>query len=159
MKETTLCYIERDGKYLMLYRNKKPQDPNEGKWIGVGGKLEEGETPEQCLLREVREETGLELIKFRHRGKIFFLSDRWEDEVMYLYTATEFQGEILRDCSEGELRWIPFEEIPGLNLWEGDRVFLKELLAGKDDIQIELRYEGEKLVSVQHAPFPTQARQ
>ena len=159
MKETTLCYIELDGKYLMLYRNKKPQDPNAGKWIGVGGKLEEGETPEQCLVREVREETGLELKKFRCRGKIFFRSDHWEDEIMYLYTATEFQGEILKDCSEGELRWIPFEEIPGLKLWEGDRIFLKELLAGRDDIQLELRYEGEKLVSVQASPFQRQPRQ
>ena len=78
---------------------------------------------------------------------------------MYLYTATEFQGEILNDCSEGELRWIPFDEIPGLNLWEGDRIFLKELLAGKEDIQIELRYEGEKLISVQAAPFPRKHRQ
>ncbi len=147
MTETTLCYIERDGKYLMLYRNKKPRDPNAGKWIGVGGKLEEGETPEQCLVREVREETGLELLGYRYRGKIFFLSDQWEDEIMYLYTATEFAGEVSESCSEGELRWIPLEEISGLKLWEGDRIFLKELLAGKEDIQIELRYEGEKLVS------------
>ncbi len=152
MKKTTLCYIERDGAYLMLYRNKKLQDPNEGKWIGVGGKLEAGETPEQCLLREVREETGLELLQYQYRGEILFLSDRWEDEIMYLYTATEFQGELLENCDEGELRWVPIAEIPELKLWEGDRIFLKELLAGRKDLQIELRYEGDRLISVSEGP-------
>ncbi len=152
MKKTTLCYIERDGAYLMLYRNKKLQDPNEGKWIGVGGKLEAEETPEQCLLREVREETGLELLQYQYRGEILFLSDRWEDEIMYLYTATEFQGELLENCDEGELRWVPFSEIPGLKLWEGDRIFLKELLAGRKDLQIELRYEGDRLISATEGP-------
>lgn len=147
MKETTLCYIEKDKQYLMLYRNKKQADPNEGKWIGVGGKLEIGETPEQCLLREVREETGLELTEYTQRGTIYFCSDTWEDEVMYLFTATGFCGEITRDCEEGELKWIPFEEIMDLNLWEGDRVFLKALLEEKSNINITLQYQGERLMS------------
>lgn len=147
MLETTLCYLEQDGKYLMLYRNKKKQDPNAGKWIGVGGKLEPGETPEMCLLREVREETGLELTAYEARGIIYFRSDVWEDEVMYLYTATGFQGTLTRDCSEGELRWIPFEEIMDLSLWEGDRIFLKALLENKRNIQMTLQYQGDKLMS------------
>lgn len=147
MKETTLCYLEQDGKYLMLYRNKKPQDPNAGKWIGVGGRLEEGETPQECLVREVREETGLKLEEYDYRGKVLFLSDCWEDEAMYLFTSDKFSGEVLENCDEGELRWIPFEEIFGLSLWEGDRIFLRELLAGRRDIDLTLRYEGEKLVS------------
>lgn len=147
MLETTLCYLEQDGKYLMLYRNKKKQDPNAGKWIGVGGKLEPGETPEMCLLREVREETGLELTAYEARGIIYFRSDVWEDEVMYLYTATGFQGTLTHDCSEGELRWIPFEEIMDLSLWEGDRIFLKALLENKRNIQMTLQYQGDKLMS------------
>lgn len=149
MKETTLCYLEQDGKYLMLYRNKKPQDPNAGKWIGVGGRLEEGETPQECLVREVREETGLELEEYDYRGKVLFLSDCWEDEAMYLYTSDKFGGEMLENCDEGELKWIPFEEIFGLSLWEGDRIFLRELLAGRRDIDLTLRYEGEKLISAE----------
>lgn len=148
MIETTLCYIEQDGKYLMLYRNKKKQDVNAGKWIGVGGKLEPGETPEQCLLREVREETGLELTEYAFRGKIYFLPDDWEAEIMYLYTATGFQGKLSEECQEGELRWVPFAEIPTLNLWEGDRYFLKDLMEGKRDIELELRYHGDALTSV-----------
>ena len=171
MIETTLCYVEQDGKYLMLYRNKKQQDPNAGKWIGVGGKLEPGETPEECLLREVREETGLELTEYQYRGRIAFLPDTWEDEIMYLYTATGFHrasrgeegrncsegelpggGEEGWDCPEGELRWVRFEEIPNLNLWEGDRYFLKELLEGKNDIEMELHYHGDELVSAVSKP-------
>ena len=152
MIETTLCYIEQDGKYLMLYRNKKPSDPNAGKWIGVGGKLEPGETKEECLLREVREETGLELTEYAYRGKIFFLPDTWEDEIMYLYVATGFRGELTSSCPEGELRWIPKEEITALPLWEGDRYFLKELIQGTEEMEMELRYHGEELVSVTSRP-------
>ena len=152
MIETTLCYVEQDGKYLMLYRNKKKQDPNAGKWIGVGGKLEPGETPEACLLREVYEETGLTLTEYSYRGKLYFLPDTWEDEIMYLYVATGFQGELSADCREGELRWVPFEEIPSLNLWEGDRHFLKALLEGERFIEMELHYQGDKLVSVVRKP-------
>ncbi len=144
---TTLCYIEHDGKLLMLYRNKKKRDVNAGKWIGVGGKLEPGETPEQCLLREVYEETGLTLTKYLFNGIIRFESEGWETEDMYLYTGLEFAGE-LKECSEGELRWIPKEEIMNLQLWEGDRIFLKELLAGKTGLHLHLKYRGDLLVEV-----------
>jgi len=149
MIKTTLCYIEQDGKYLMLHRNKKKQDPNEGKWIGVGGKLEKGESPEECLVREVQEETGLELEEYTFRGEIFFSAQGWEEEIMYLYTATKFHGEITDDCAEGELKWISFQEIPKLSLWEGDRVFLADLLAGKKEINLALYYEGDRLVRVE----------
>ena len=152
MIESTLCYVEQDGKYLMLYRNKKKQDPNAGKWIGVGGKLEPGETPEQCLVREVREETGLELTEFTYRGKILFWLDPWEDEITYLYTATGFRGELTENCAEGELRWVSFEEIPSLPLWEGDKCFLKDLMEGKNDIELELTYHGDKLASAVSKP-------
>lgn len=146
MIETTLCYIEQDGQYLMLHRVKKKQDPNEGKWIGVGGKLEPGETPEECLLREVREETHLELDAYEKCGEIFFSAEGWEEELMHLYTATKFHGSLCEECNEGELRWVPFQDIPTLSLWEGDRVFLADLLEGKRDIRLELYYQGDKLI-------------
>lgn len=144
---TTLCYIEQDGKLLMLYRNKKKKDVNTGKWIGVGGKFEPGETPEQCLLREVYEETGLTLIRYRFNGIIRFASEGWETEDMYLYTGLAFTGE-LKDCDEGVLKWIPKEEIMSLRLWEGDKIFLKELLSGKTGIHLQLKYKGDELVEV-----------
>lgn len=153
MKETTLCYIEKDNKYLMLHRTKKSNDPNQEKWIGVGGKLEKEETIEECLLREVMEETGLALTKYQFRAKIYFYSDTYDDEIMYLYTATEFSGELI-ECSEGELAWIEKSDVLNLNLWEGDQVFLQKLL--KEDIQpfvLKLYYEGEKLLNVIEEPF------
>lgn len=152
MKETTLCYLEQDGKYLMLLRNKKKQDANAGKWIGVGGKVEPGETPEECLLREVKEETGLELTEYAYRGKITFYLDPYEDEITHLYTATGFRGELMENCPEGELRWIPLEEIPNLRLWEGDRYFLKELMKGNEWMEMELRYHEDELISVTKKP-------
>jgi len=146
MIHTTLCYLIRGNCYLMLLRNKKKNDLNEGKWIGVGGKFEAGETPEACLLREVREETGLELTEYQYRGIVHFRADRWEDEEMYLYTATGFSGEMLCGCPEGELQWIPIPEVMDLNLWEGDRIFLRQLVEGKTNIDLTLRYEGDELV-------------
>ena len=145
MKVTTLCYIEKDKKYLMLYRGKKDNDCNQGKWIGVGGKFEPGESPEECLLREVKEETGLTLTSYRFRGLITFVSDEWEDELMCLFTADGFEGE-LTDCQEGTLQWIDKKEVPNLNLWEGDRVFLDMLLNTEEFFTLKLRYEGETLV-------------
>ncbi len=135
MIDSTLCYIERDGCYLMLYRNKKAADPCEGKWVGVGGKFEPGESPDECLLREVFEETGLRLTKYEARGVITFLSDRWPEENMYLYTATEWEGE-LTNCSEGELAWIPKNAALALNLWEGDVHFIRRMIAGEKSIRI-----------------------
>ncbi len=148
MKETTLCYIEKDHQYLMLHRTKKSNDPNKEKWIGVGGKLEAGETPEECLLREVKEETGLVLTMYRYRGKLFFYSDLYEDEIMHLYTASDYTGELIT-CNEGDLEWIDHSKILELNLWEGDKVFLKRLLEGDpSQFVMKLYYEGEKLVNV-----------
>ncbi|MDO4489430.1 MAG: 23S rRNA (uracil(1939)-C(5))-methyltransferase RlmD [Eubacteriales bacterium] len=145
---TTLCYIEKDGKYLMLLRNKKENDLNEGKWIGIGGKFEKDETPDECLIREVREETGITLTKYEQRGVIGFVSDTWNDETMYLYTATAYDGEINYNCDEGELRWIDIDEVMNLNLWEGDRLFLKRLVEGDRDIRMTLHYEGDTLKKV-----------
>ncbi len=147
-KITTLCYIERDGKYLMLYRNKKKNDINEGKWIGVGGHLEGTESPGECLEREVKEETGLTLTSYRFRGIVTFVPSPEEAEYMCVYTADGFEGE-LRECSEGELCWIEKEKIGELSLWEGDRLFLPLLM--KEDgpfFSMKLVYDGGKLVHV-----------
>ena len=119
---TTLCYIEKDGKYLMLHRVKKEKDVNKDKWIGIGGHFEEGESPEECLLREAKEETGLTLLSWQFRGIVTFIAEGWPTEYMCLYTADAFEGE-LRECSEGTLEWVKKEEIDRLNLWEGDRIF------------------------------------
>jgi len=120
---TTLCYLEKENKYLMLHRTKKENDINKNKWLGVGGKLEKGETPEQCLIREVKEETGLDLIDYVHRGIVIFNYNEDEPLDMYLYTSKNFSGEI-QECSEGDLKWIDKSEIYNLNLWEGDKIFL-----------------------------------
>ena len=131
MKLTTLCYIEKDDKYLMLHRVKKENDLNHDKWVGVGGKFEPDETPEECMLREVREETGLTLTKYRFRAILTFLSDEWETEYIHLYTASEFTGTLL-ECDEGNLEWIPKSEIDKLKLWEGDKIFFKLLRETED---------------------------
>ena len=147
MKNSVLCYIEKDEKYLMLYRNKKKNDVNGGKWIGVGGKLEENESPDEALLREVKEETGLTLTSYRFRGIITFVSDTWEGEYMYLYTADGFDGEII-ECNEGELSWIDKSSVLDLPTWEGDRIFLTRLLDNDSEpMFIKLTYEGDDLVS------------
>ena len=151
MSNTTLCYIEKDGQYLMLLRNKKKVDLNKGKWIGVGGKFEMGESPEECLLREVYEETGLTLLDYRLRGIITFVSDEWGTEYMFLYTASSFEGE-LAECNEGELRWIPKDEIMDLNLWEGDREFLKLLAEDAPFFSMKLQYQGDNLMDVTVQP-------
>ena len=145
MKLTTLCYIEQDERYLMLHRVKKENDLNHDKWIGVGGKLEDGETPEECLLREVQEETGYTLTQYRLRGIITFLSDEWESETMYLYTATGFTGTQCT-CDEGDLVWVPKKEIESLKLWEGDKIFFRLLEEDKGVFFLKLRYEGDTLV-------------
>ena len=145
MKMTTLCYPERDGKYLMLHRTKKKNDVNRDKWIGVGGHFEEGESPEDCMLREIWEETGLTVTKFRYRGIVTFVSDRDPSEYMHLYTCTDWTGEI-KECNEGELAWIDKRELYNLTLWEGDRVFLKLLEQDTPFFSLKLVYEGDKLV-------------
>lgn len=145
MKLTTLCYIEKDNKYLMLHRVKKVNDENHDKWIGVGGKFEPEESPEDCLLREVKEETGLTLKQYDFRGIVTFVSDEWGTEYMHLFTATEYEGEV-RTCDEGELVWVSKADIEKLNLWEGDKVFFRLLEESKDFFSLKLRYEGETLV-------------
>ena len=145
MKNTTLCYIEQDNKYLMLHRVKKVKDENYDKWIGVGGKFEDGESPEDCLLREVKEETGLTLKKFFYRGIVTFVSDEFETEYMHLFTATEYEGEI-QTCDEGELVWVPKADILKLNIWEGDKVFFRLLEESKDFFSLKLTYRGDTLV-------------
>lgn len=147
---TTLCYIEKDDKYLMLHRVKKENDLNKDKWVGVGGKFEPGETPEECLLREVKEETGLTLTSYKFRAIITFISDEWGVEYMHLFTADEYEGELsenmMRDCNEGELVWVPKNEIENLRLWEGDKVFFRLLEERDTFFSLKLRYEGDTLV-------------
>ena len=146
MRLTTLCYIEQDGKYLVLHRTKKERDENADKWIGVGGKFEEGESPEECALREVKEETGLTMTEFRFRGLITFVSDEWGSEYMHLFTCSKFVGQLKADCDEGELVWLPKAELMGKKLWAGDKLFLKALDERSDFFTLKLRYQGEKLV-------------
>ena len=144
MRVTTLCYIEQDGKYLMLHRVKKENDANRDKWIGIGGGVEPGETVEACLLREVREETGLRLTRYRYRAVIDFRSDEWEDEQMHLYTADGFEGE-MTDCDEGELQWVAKSQLLKLPHWEGDRIFLELLQQDAPFFKLTLEYRGEEL--------------
>ena len=146
-RSTSLCYLERDGKYLILHRTKKRHDENGDKWIGVGGKFEPGETPDACALREVKEETGLTMTDFRLRGLIIFVSDVWGMEYMYLYTATKWRGRLI-DCDEGELVWLDKKELLMKNLWEGDKLFLKALDEREEFFIMKLRYEGERLAEV-----------
>lgn len=146
MKQTTLCYIEKAGKYLMLHRVKKEVDCNKDKWIGVGGKFEEDETPEECVVREVYEETGLTITSYDYRGLITFVSDEFETEYMHLFTASEFHGDMVCECSEGNLEWVEKSQIEKLNLWEGDKIFLKRLNVDKNFFTLKLRYEGDRLV-------------
>ena len=144
MRNTTLCQIERDGKYLMLHRVKKTVDENKDKWIGIGGKFEEGESPEDCLLREVREETGLELDDWRYRAVITFVLDGWT-EYMHLFTADRFHGALRADCDEGVLEWLPWEKLPRLPIWEGDRIFLRLLDEDAPFFSLKLCYKGDTL--------------
>ena len=146
MKMTTLCYIENNDWYLMLHRTKKKKDVNKDKWIGVGGHAEGNETPQECLIREVKEETGLLLTSYKFRGLITFISDEYEAEMMCLFTADGYTGELIT-CDEGELEWVKKSDVPQLPTWEGDAQFLKLLLEDeKRFFAMKLRYEGERLV-------------
>ena len=144
MKNTTLCYIQRGDQYLMLHRVKKENDLNHDKWVGVGGKFEPNESPDDCLKREVLEETGLTLTGYRCRGVVTFLSDRWEGEYMYLYTADGCEGDLL-DCDEGTLEWVDIDRVPELPLWAGDRIFFRLLREDAPWFSLKLRYEGDTL--------------
>lgn len=145
MKNTTLCYIERDGCYLLLHRVKKENDLNRDKWIGIGGKFEENESPEECLMREAKEETGLTLTNWRYCGIVTFVSDKWEGEYMHLFHATGFEG-ALRDCDEGVLEWVEKECFAALPQWEGDKIFLRLMQENAPFFSLKLCYEGDKLV-------------
>ena len=144
MLNTTLCYVTRGDEVLMLHRVKKKNDLNKDKWIGIGGKFEGEETPDECLLREAREETGLTLTRWRCRGVVTFLSDTYEGEYMYLFTADGFEGE-LSDCPEGDLQWVSREFLDDLPKWEGDQIFLDLLWQDAPFFLLKLRYEGDRL--------------
>ena len=150
MYNSTLCYLENErGEYLMLHRVKKKADINKGKWIGVGGKFEEGESPDECLRREVLEETGLALTEFRFRGVVTFLcNDSGSDQFMYLFTATGWTGELNPDCNEGDLAWVPKGEVARLPIWEGDEIFLGLLAEDAPPFLLTLDYRSgtDKLV-------------
>ncbi len=148
VKNTTLCYLERDGKYLMLHRVKKKNDVNHDKWIGVGGKFEAGESPEDCMLREVFEETGLKVTSWRYCGIITFVFNRTESEYMHLFNCTDWQGDITEydGCSEGTLEWVEKEAVPSLPIWDGDRIFLKLMETNCPFFSLKLEYCGDLLI-------------
>lgn len=141
---TTLCYIEKGSQYLMLHRTKKQKDVNKDKWIGIGGHFEQGESPEECLLREVKEETGLTLKSFSFRGIVTFFAEGWQTEYMCLYTSGSFEGD-LAECEEGELEWVEKSRLMELNLWEGDKIFFKLLMEDAPFFSLKLSYNGDML--------------
>lgn len=145
---STLCYIEQNGKYLMLHRTVKKNDVNKDKWIGVGGHFEADESPEECVVREVKEETGYTLTSYRFRGLVTFISGNGVTEYMSLFTADGFEGEPVA-CNEGVLKWVSKEDVLKLNIWEGDKVFFKLLNEREEFFSLKLVYDGgDKLVQV-----------
>lgn len=144
MRNTTLVYIERGSEYLMMHRIKKEIDENRDKWIGIGGKFEPGESPDDCLLREVREETGLTLNSWRMRGIVTFVSDEWGTEYMHLFTSDDYSGEIIT-CDEGELEWVDRDRLLALPIWEGDKIFLRLLRDDAPFFLLKLTYRGDVL--------------
>lgn len=145
MHNSTLCYIVKDGRVLMLHRVKKKNDINHDKWIGIGGKFEPEEAPEECILRETKEETGLTLTSWRCRGVVTFLQEGGEGEYMYLFTADDFTGELI-ECDEGDLQWVSLDFLDALPTWEGDRIFLNLLWQDAPFFLLTLRYQGDRLV-------------
>ncbi len=143
---SSIIYIEKDGKYLMLHRTRKENDANKDKWIGVGGKFEEGETPEECARRETMEETGLSLTNLFYRGIVTFVSDKYPAEQMHLFSSTEFSGDI-KVCDEGELDWIEKERLLSLPIWEGDKIFLRLLDQDIPFFSLKLQYIGNTLAN------------
>ena len=142
MRNTTLCHLERDGKYLMLHRVKKAVDENQDKWIGPGGKFEPGESPEECAVREVQEETGLTMTDYEYRGIVTFVSSKWGTEYMHLFWSDSFQG-TLKECDEGVLEWIGKEDLLTKNIWEGDKIFLRLLDEKVPFFSLKLVYDDE----------------
>ena len=146
MDYTVLCYLKKGNQYLFMLRNKEKNDLNEGKWIGIGGHIEVGESKEEALIREVKEETGFSVNSFTYRGEILFINNDYQ-EIMYVFTSDDFSGEMI-ECDEGELSWIDKDKILDLNLWEGDRYFLKPLLNSDKMIKFEMIYKDKELVEV-----------
>lgn len=146
MRNTTLCHIEKDGCYLMLHRVKKENDLNHDKWVGIGGKFEDKESPEECNAREVFEETGLTLNSTRYCGIVTFVSDKWETEYMHLFHSDDFKGEIIENCDEGNLEWVNKKELFSLPLWQGDKIFLKLIDNNVPFFSLKLVYEGDTLI-------------
>ncbi len=146
MINTTLSYIEKDGAYLMLHRIKKKNDMNHDKWIGIGGKFEQGESPFDCARREILEECGITVHELLYRGIVTFVSDEFGTEYMHLFTASSFDGEIDYNCDEGALEWVKKEDVPALPIWEGDKIFLKLLDEEKRFFSLKLCYQGDTLV-------------
>ena len=147
MKNTTLCYVEKDGAYLMLHRIKKINDENKDKWVGIGGKLEPGESPFDCIRREAKEEVGIELGSLRYAGIITFVSDKYGTEYMHLFHSYGFSGTMFASCDEGVPKWVEKEKVPTLPIWEGDKIFLKLLDSERRFFSLKLIYEGDKLIS------------
>ncbi len=145
MQNTTLCHIEKDGKYLMLHRTKKKNDLNQDKWVGIGGKFEDKESPEECNAREVLEETGLTLKSSRYCGIVTFVSDKWETEYMHLFHSSDFEGNLC-ECDEGELCWVEISEIYNLPIWQGDKIFLKLIEQKVPFFSLKLEYKGDTLI-------------
>lgn len=145
MDRTVLCYIEHNDRYLLIHRTKKKNDINEGKYFGVGGHIEEGETPEDALIREVKEEAGLALLSFKKHGIVYFEADGYKEE-MHLFTSKDFSGELI-ECDEGDLLWVDIEEVTTLPCWEGDKIFLNYIANDEPYFELELVYNKDKLVS------------
>lgn len=143
---STICYIEKNNKYLMLHRTKKEKDISKDKWIGIGGKFENNESPEECIKREVFEETGLKLKTFKLRGIVTYTSKEWETEYMYIFTSNDFEGDLI-ECNEGDLEWIDKEKIVNLNTWEGDKLFLKKLENDNNFFTMKFEYDGDNLLN------------
>jgi len=146
MRNTTLCHIEKDGKYLMLHRIKKENDLNRDKWVGIGGKFEDKESPEECNAREVLEETGLTIGKCRYCGIVTFVSDIWETEYMHIFHTTDFCGET-KECDEGTLEWVEIEKLYSLPIWEGDKIFFKLIEENAPFFSLKLEYMGDTLIN------------
>lgn len=145
MVETVLAYIQRNNQYLLLFRNKKKNDINEGKWIGVGGHVEKGETPEDALIREIKEETNLDVLSYSKRGIVYFINNNIS-EAMHLYVVDQVKGSI-RECDEGELQYIDIDKMDELPMWEGDKIFLQYLKENRPYFELELVYDGNELKS------------
>ena len=147
MLNTSLCYIEKDGAYLMIHRVKKKNDANHDKWIGVGGKFEYGESPFDCARREIREECGVDVRDLRYRGIVTFVSDDYGTEYMHLFTASEYEGEINFNCDEGNLEWVEKSKVKDLPIWEGDKIFFDLLDKESRFFSLKLCYKGDELIS------------